>query len=141
MVLINLKSTLGATNTNDEFLYETKASTKVDDLIESLVDIHNARVRSFMVADAVRALATCGVAKRPENDETDDRVRGRKPSSACRQPLFCLYFFESHNITANDDVKSPLPRRENRSTKKSETNRIRKSIHLGRRPTLTLSKF
>ncbi|KAL3767271.1 hypothetical protein ACHAW5_002074 [Stephanodiscus triporus] len=73
MVLINLKSTLGATNTNDEFLYETKASTKVDDLIESLVDIHNARVRSFMIADAVRALATCGAAKRPENDGTDDR--------------------------------------------------------------------
>jgi hypothetical protein len=75
MVLINLKSTLGANNSNDEFLYEAKASTKVDDLIESLVEVHNVRVRSCIVADAVKALATYGVAKRPENDGTD-RVRG-----------------------------------------------------------------
>jgi hypothetical protein len=70
MVLINLKSTLGANN-NDEFLYETKASTKVDELIESLVEIHNARVRSCFVADAVKALATYGVAERPDNGGTD----------------------------------------------------------------------
>ena len=75
MVLINLKSTLGANNYNDEFLYETKTSTKVDDLIESLVEIHNARFRSCLVADAVKALATYGVAKMPENDGTD-RVSG-----------------------------------------------------------------
>ena len=75
MVLINLKSTLGANNNNDEFLYETKTSTKVDDLIESLVEIHNARFRSCLIADAVKALATYGVAKMPENDGTD-RVRG-----------------------------------------------------------------
>ena len=75
MVLINLKSTLGANNDNDEFLYETKTSTKVDDLIESLVEIHNARFRSCLVADAVKALATYGVAKMPDNDGTG-RVRG-----------------------------------------------------------------
>jgi hypothetical protein len=75
MVLIKLKSTLGANNKNEEFLYETTTSARVDDLIESLVEIFNAKVRSCLIADAVKALASYGVVKMPEKDGTD-RVRG-----------------------------------------------------------------
>ena len=73
MVLISLKSTLPrAQSSNDGFLYETLSSTKVDDLIDSLVEIHNARLRSCLIIDAVRGLATYGVMKRPEDAGTDE---------------------------------------------------------------------
>lgn len=73
MVLISLKSTLGgASSNNDGFLYETTSSTTVDDLIESLVEIHNARLRSSLIIDSVRGLAAHGVMKRPENAGTDE---------------------------------------------------------------------
>ncbi|KAL7460212.1 hypothetical protein ACHAXS_000675 [Conticribra weissflogii] len=72
MVLINLKSVLpGAQSANDGFLYETTTSTPVDELIESLVEIHNARLRSCLIADAVKGLAMYGVMKRPEDVGTD----------------------------------------------------------------------
>jgi len=66
MVLINLKSSLptGPTGSNDGFLYETTASTLNDDLIESLVEIHNARLRSTLIVDSVRELAMYGVMKK-----------------------------------------------------------------------------
>ena len=75
MVLISLKS-----NNNDGFLYETTTSTKVDDLINALVEIHNARVLSCLIADAVKGLATHGVMKRPEDyagtdDDDEEEVR------------------------------------------------------------------
>lgn len=72
MVLISLKSTLGSPSSNDGFLYETTSSTKVDDLIESLVEIHNARLRSCLIVDAVRGLSSHGVMKPPENSGTDE---------------------------------------------------------------------
>eukprot|EP00584_Thalassiosira_punctigera_P000312 CAMPEP_0172538642 /NCGR_PEP_ID=MMETSP1067-20121228/10002_1 /TAXON_ID=265564 ORGANISM="Thalassiosira punctigera, Strain Tpunct2005C2" /NCGR_SAMPLE_ID=MMETSP1067 /ASSEMBLY_ACC=CAM_ASM_000444 /LENGTH=290 /DNA_ID=CAMNT_0013324183 /DNA_START=71 /DNA_END=943 /DNA_ORIENTATION=- len=72
MVVISLKSTLGAPSNNDGFLYETTSSTKVDDLIESLVEIHNARLRSCLIMDSVRGLAMHGVMKRPEDACTDE---------------------------------------------------------------------
>lgn len=71
MVLINLKSTLGADSNNDGFLFETKSSTKVDDLIQSLVDIHNARQRSFLIINSVKDLAIYGPMKNPEPIGTD----------------------------------------------------------------------
>mmetsp|Transcript_15160 Transcript_15160/g.27418 ORF Transcript_15160/g.27418 Transcript_15160/m.27418 type:complete len:291 (-) Transcript_15160:1405-2277(-) len=72
MVLISLKSTLGAPSNNDGFLYETTTSTKVDDLIQSLVETHNARLRCCLIMDSVRGLAVHGVMKRPENAGTDE---------------------------------------------------------------------
>ena len=69
MVLISLKS-----NNNDGFLYETTTSTKVDDLINELVEIHNARLLACLISDAVKELAMHGVMKRPEGyaARTDD---------------------------------------------------------------------
>ena len=66
MVLINLKSSLpiGPISANDSFLYETTSSTKIENLIESLVNIHNARLRSSLIVDAVRGLAMYGVMKK-----------------------------------------------------------------------------
>ena len=91
MVLINLKTTLGSgatddnNNSNDEFLYETKLSTKVDDLIESLVTIHNARVRSHFIITTVKELATYGVARRIDDggggEDDDQKVRAASFSS------------------------------------------------------------
>ena len=54
MVLINIKSTPGGQSRDDGFLYETTASTKIEDLIESLVNVHNARIRARLVADRPR---------------------------------------------------------------------------------------
>lgn len=64
MVLIHLKSALKPDN-NDEFLFETKSSTKVDDLIASIVTIHNARIRATLIVDTVRALSMYGLMKQP----------------------------------------------------------------------------
>ncbi|KAL3790479.1 hypothetical protein HJC23_012035 [Cyclotella cryptica] len=74
MVLINLKSSLpgGPSSANDSFLYETTSSTKIDDLIESLVEIHNARLRCCLIIDAVRGLAMYGVMKKPAEAGTDE---------------------------------------------------------------------
>lgn len=73
MVLINLKSSLptGPISANDSFLYEATTSTSNDDLIESLVEIHNARLRSKLIIDAVRGLAIHGVMKKPDETGTD----------------------------------------------------------------------
>lgn len=76
MVLINLKSSLptGPITANDSFLYETTAATRNDDLITSLVDIHNARVRSNLLVDATRGLAAYGVMKKPDEAGTDEVI-------------------------------------------------------------------
>lgn len=66
MVLISLKSTMGADSSNDGFLFETKSTTTVDDLIQSLVEIHNARQRSFLIIHSVKELAIYGPMKNPE---------------------------------------------------------------------------
>ena len=70
MVLISLKSTGGGAN--DGFLYETTTSTPVENLIQSLVDIHNARLRGCLIADSVKGLAEYGVMKQPEDTGTDE---------------------------------------------------------------------
>ncbi len=103
MVLINLKSVLpGAQSANDGFLYETTTSTPVDELIESLVEIHNARLRSCLIADAVKGLAMYGVMKRPEDVGTDHVSLRKKPffvtnsfvtfESTSYQPIFGYLF-------------------------------------------------
>ena len=99
MVLINLKTTLGSgatddnNNSNDEFLYETKLSTKVDDLIESLVTIHNARVRSHFIITTVKELATYGVARRIDDggggeDDASSRAGMVENDGGLSPPLF-----------------------------------------------------
>lgn len=72
MVLISLKSTLGAVSNDDGFLFDTKASTTVDDLIESLVEIHNARLRSRLIIESVKELTLYGIMKNPEAVENDE---------------------------------------------------------------------
>ena len=76
MVLIHLKSAMSSSNDgNDEFLYETKSSTKVEDLIESVVSINNARLRSSLIVDSVRGLATYGPMKQPDST-TSEQMNG-----------------------------------------------------------------
>ena len=78
MVLIHLKSALSSSNGgNDEFLYETKSSTKVDDLIASVVSINNARLRSSLIVDSVRGLATYGPMKHPDSTTSEQAMTGR----------------------------------------------------------------
>jgi len=61
MVLFHLK-----TDHNDGFLYETTTSTENNDLISSLVAIHNKRIRAKRITDCTRGLALYGVMKKPE---------------------------------------------------------------------------
>ena len=102
MVLINLKTTLGSSgssddnNSNDEFLYETKLSTKVDDLIESLVNIHNARVRSHFIITTVKGLAMYGVARRIDDGGDDDQ----KVRAASHCPLSYIF----HDLPNANDI-------------------------------------
>lgn len=51
----------------DGFLFETTSDTKNDDLIKSLVNIHNGRLQAAIIADAVRGLATFGPMNEPDN--------------------------------------------------------------------------
>ena len=101
MVLISLKS-----NNNDGFLYETTTSTKVDDLINELVEIHNARLLSCLISDAVKGLAMHGVMKRPEgyaagtDDDEEEEVR-----KICCLPENLLPL---HCNTSNLAILSPL---------------------------------
>ena len=57
MVLIHLKSTNTNTNNNGNddtsFMYETTTSTKVDELIKSLVEIHNSKTGESLNAEDV----------------------------------------------------------------------------------------
>jgi cilia- and flagella-associated protein 298 len=63
MVLIHLKSTNTNTNNNGNddtsFMYETTTSTKVDELIKSLVEIHNSKTGESINANDA-CLWTCG---------------------------------------------------------------------------------
>jgi hypothetical protein len=106
MVLINLKTTLGSSddnNGNDEFLYETKLSTKVDDLIESLVNIHNARVRSHFIITTVKELATYGVTTR-RIDDGDDEDDDQKVRAASHCPLSYIF----HDLPNANDISYRL---------------------------------
>ena len=65
MVVISIKQSNG-----EGFLYETTTDTLNDDLIESLVNIHNARLQAQFIADAVRGLAAYGPMKNPEDNSS-----------------------------------------------------------------------
>jgi len=58
MVVISLKQPDG-----DGFMFETTTDTKIDDLIVSLVNIHNSRLQSTVIVDGVRGLASYGPMK------------------------------------------------------------------------------
>ena len=75
MVLIHLKSAL-TTDNNDEFLFETKSSTLVEDLIASIVATHNTRLRANLIVDTVRGLSTYGLMKKPGSTETATAAAG-----------------------------------------------------------------
>ena len=68
MVVIQIKESDG-----EGFLFETTTSTANDDLIESLVELQNLRLRSKVIADSVRGLAQYGIMKVP-TDVGDDEV-------------------------------------------------------------------
>jgi hypothetical protein len=141
MVLINLKTTLGSgssddNSSNDEFLYETKLSTKVDDLIESLVNIHNARVRSRFIITTVKELATYGVTTRRIDDggdeDDDQKVRRRRHcplsyihSMTYRMPM--IFQTALHTIIKYKKNDNPHSRLEIRLTRNQNT----WLIHLG----------
>ena len=69
MVVISIKQSDG-----DGFLYETTTDCLNDNLIESLVAIHNERLRAKVIADSVRGLALYGPMKEP-NQVGIDEVR------------------------------------------------------------------
>jgi len=58
MVVLIIKGSDG-----DGFLFETTTDTLNDHLIESLVQLQNARLRSIVIADSVRGLAQYGPMK------------------------------------------------------------------------------
>lgn len=62
MVVIHVKRSDG-----DAFLFETTTDTKNDELIESLVQLQNLRLRSKVIVDSVRGLAQYGMMKDPKN--------------------------------------------------------------------------
>mmetsp|Transcript_16898 Transcript_16898/g.23912 ORF Transcript_16898/g.23912 Transcript_16898/m.23912 type:complete len:134 (+) Transcript_16898:56-457(+) len=62
MVVISVKYAGG-----DGFLFETTTDTPNNDLISSLVDIHNERLRSGIIVDSVRGLMTHGPMIKPDN--------------------------------------------------------------------------
>jgi len=64
MVLLSVKQIDG-----DGFLFETTTDTLNDDLIQSLVNIYNNRLRSIVIVDAVKGLATYGPVKEPSTVE------------------------------------------------------------------------
>lgn len=67
MVVISLKLSDG-----DGFLFETTTNTPNNDLIQSLVDIHNGRLQSWIVIDSVRGLASYGPMKKPSDSGIDE---------------------------------------------------------------------
>ena len=50
MVFIHVKTSALTPDHSDEFLVETKTSTKVDDMITSIVEIHNIRLRAALIS-------------------------------------------------------------------------------------------
>ena len=72
MVMIHLKSAL--TDSNDEFLFETKTSSGVDSLIDQVVKIHNSRLRANLIVDTVRGLSMYGLMKQNPDDETSGKI-------------------------------------------------------------------
>mmetsp|Transcript_25718 Transcript_25718/g.52659 ORF Transcript_25718/g.52659 Transcript_25718/m.52659 type:complete len:285 (-) Transcript_25718:93-947(-) len=71
MVVISIKNADG-----DGFLFETTTSTRNDDLIASLVEVQNGRLRARVAIDAVRGLAKHGPMKKPEEAGLDE-VKGK----------------------------------------------------------------
>ena len=70
MVLIHLKLPQGDQSAAaDGFLLEASCSTLTDDLISSLVEVQNLRLRSRMVSESVRALADFGPMTMDDEEE------------------------------------------------------------------------
>ena len=69
MVVFNIKQVNG-----DGFLYETTTNTQNEDLINSLVSIHNLRLQSSILVDAVKGLALHGPMKHPDQAGCRDEV-------------------------------------------------------------------
>ena len=61
MVLLHLKH-----NNQDTFLFEATTSLSNDDLIDSIVSIHNKRFQSKLIAECARGLALYGIMKKPD---------------------------------------------------------------------------
>lgn len=66
MVVLSIKYPDG-----DGFIFETTTATRNDDLIETLVAIHNGRLRARVVIDSVRSLALHGPMKKPDEVGVD----------------------------------------------------------------------
>lgn len=67
MVVLSIKNSDG-----DGFLFETTTNTRNDDLIKSLVEIHNERLRAKVIVDSVRGLALYGPMKEPNQVGIDE---------------------------------------------------------------------
>ena len=63
MVVFNVKES----SDGDAFLYETTTDALNDDLIASLVAIHNGRIQARVVVDAIRGLAADGPMEKPSS--------------------------------------------------------------------------
>ena len=75
MVVISIKSNDG---NGDGFLFETTTDATNDDLISSLVELQNLRLRSRVIVDSVRGLAEHGPggsSKSSSGEDDGDQVR------------------------------------------------------------------
>jgi hypothetical protein len=83
MVVIHVKRSDG-----DAFLFETTTDTKNDELIESLVQLQNLRLRSKVIVDSVRGLAQYGMMKDPKNSPVGPRAVSSVSSSSSSSSSF-----------------------------------------------------
>jgi hypothetical protein len=69
MVVISLK---GNSGDGDGFLFETTTDTPNDELITSLVELQNLRLRSRVIVDSIRGLAQYGPMKNEDCVSCDE---------------------------------------------------------------------
>jgi hypothetical protein len=98
MVVIHVKGSDG-----DAFLFETTTDTKNEELIHSLVELQNLRLRCKVIVDSVRGLAQYGMMKDPSvvaaaavAENNTEHHQGGAPSS----------FVSNHSVDQNQEVRS-----------------------------------
>lgn len=81
----------------DAFLFETTTDTKNEELIHSLVELQNLRLRCKVIVDSVRGLAQYGMMKDPSVAASNpEHHQGGDPSS----------FVNNHSVDQNQEVRS-----------------------------------
>eukprot|EP00277_Geminigera_cryophila_P000118 CAMPEP_0179424604 /NCGR_PEP_ID=MMETSP0799-20121207/11687_1 /TAXON_ID=46947 /ORGANISM="Geminigera cryophila, Strain CCMP2564" /LENGTH=284 /DNA_ID=CAMNT_0021199087 /DNA_START=25 /DNA_END=879 /DNA_ORIENTATION=+ len=136
MVLLHVKKT-------DElqFLYETPVASKVDDVVEDLVEIWNAQIQIRRLCDSMEDLALYGPAKKPDKqcidtyatDDWGNLINDKIP----RGPHYCM------DPTGKRTGEAPEPRLAEIITKEiSNAKKVSNSKeHVERKQTVTKKYF